>query len=671
MKSPASNKKTQRSDTPAIPNPRREWLAAGAGTAVLLFLYGAFPERIYVFDGILFSGIIERIGENWRADLFNGRHLLFNPLMMFLRDLAVHAGLTLSAYPLIQGVNAVAGALGILLFARFIDRLTRDKALALTFALLLAVSCNYWDRATEGQVYMLMTLGALATAYGALAFTQDATPASALMLCAAFIAAVLFHSVNIVLLPMVLFALRAGSSKAAQSTLWGAAALITAGVTVPFLIAFKIWNSASLRAFFVKTLELYSPGDTVSGPGLIGRIYSAEPLNLFARLSTDANALYSALVAHSPMGGFGAALICLGLAFATYVALRRAEDRRPILLVVLFGAGYALINSFWHGGEFFWAPPLAAALALVSAAAAPPLAQASPKRRREVLGWVGALAVALGGWNFKTDIQPRSILSNNLSYRYSMFVSEHAVPFSWVIISGISDSNLKSYLPYFAHRNREVVEYYFNNQSKAAGLDQLRHFIQQKVQYGIPLYLLPDLVQDKSVDDILRQRWGVSPDDLHGCFGPGHVVRVNQEADQSLFLFIPRDQTEVLFANLIFQALTADQRHSLEVAGVLKNVARFELPPARLRKAVDIAEHSDYGARLLWEGIFKDQNPAARSQAENDIKGFDAWQKSPEFFLRLGELYRSIGLVDDARRKWNEGYRLTHDPRLRDAVLAG
>ncbi|HXS99377.1 MAG TPA: hypothetical protein VN915_01750 [Elusimicrobiota bacterium] len=212
MKSPASDKKTPRLDTPSVASPRREWIAAGSGAAFLLVLYGAFPERIYVFDGILFSGIIERIGANWRADLFNGRHLLFNPLMMFLRDLAVHAGLTLSAYPLIQGVNAVAGALGIVLFARFIYRLTRDKVLALTFAMLLAVSCNYWDRATEGQVYMLMTLGALATAYGALAFTQDATPASALMLCAAFIAAVLFHSVNIVLFPW--FFSRSGPDRA-------------------------------------------------------------------------------------------------------------------------------------------------------------------------------------------------------------------------------------------------------------------------------------------------------------------------------------------------------------------------------------------------------------------------------------------------------------------------
>jgi hypothetical protein len=669
MKSPSPNK-IPRPETPSPADPRREWLAAGTGAVSLLVLYGAFPERVYIFDGILFSGIIERIGDNWRADLFNGRHLLFNPSMMLLRDIALRVGLTISGYSLIQAVNAVVAALGILLFGRLVYRLTRDKGLALTFAGLLAITCNYWDRATEGQVYMLMTFGALATAYGALAFAQEATPASALMLCAAFTAAVLFHSVNIVLLPMVLFALWVGSSKAAKSTVLGAASLIAAGVTVPFLIAFKIWSSASLKAFFVKTLELYSTGEARSGPGLIGKIYSSEPLNLGVRLSGDANALYSALIAHSPMGGFGAAAICLGLAFATYAAMRRAQDRRPLILMVLFGTGYAFINSFWHGGEFFWSPPLAAALALVAAAVAPRLAQVPPKRRRGILGWVGALAIALGGWNFQTDVQPRSRLSNNLSYRYTMFIGEHAVPFSWVIISGISDSNLKSYLPYFAHRNREVVEYFFNNQSKAAGLDLLRQFIQRKVQYGIPLYLLPDLVQDKSVDEVLRQRWGVSPDDLHGCFGSGHVVRVNQESDLSLFLFIPRDQTELLFANLMFQALTADQRRSQEIAGILKNIAKFELPPARLRSAVDIAEHSDYGARLLWEGIFKDLNPSARSKAENDIKGFDAYQKSPEFYLRLGELYRSIGLADDAHRQLNEGFRLTHDPKLRDAARA-
>ena len=667
MKSNSSDK--NQAKKPFVVNPRWEWLVAGVGAALLLALYAAFPERVYVFDGILFSGIIERIGENWRADLFNGRHLIFNPSMMLLRDLALKAGLTVSAYSLIQTMNAVVGVLGVLLFGRLVFRLTRDKELAWIAAGILAISCSYWSRATEGQVHMLMTFGAMATAYGALAFAQEATPASAAKLCAAFVAAVLFHSVNIFLLPMVLLAFWAASGKAAKSTLCSSAALIAAGVTIPFLIAFKISNPASLRSFFIKTLELYSTGETPSWAGLIGRIYSSEPLNLGARLSDGARALYAALISRPPMIGLGASIFCLGLAFAAYAALRRKEDRRPALLMVLWGSGYALINSFWHGGEFFWASPLAAALALISLSAAPRLSLTAPRRRRALLGCAGALTLALGVWNFKKDIQPRTRSADNLSYRYSLFVGEHTVPFSSIIISGVWDSNLKSYLPYFARRNREVVEYYFNNKPKPEGLQLLCDSLRRKVQHRIPLYLLPDLVQDKSVDEELRRLWGVAPEEIRGCFGPGHVVRVSQDSDLSLFLFIPRNETELLFATLLFQALTAaDQRRLQKTVGILKNIAMVELTPARLQKAVAVAERSNYGARLLWEGIFKDLAPAARSKAENDIKEFDAWRETPGFYLRVGEIYRHIGLVDDARRQWSDGYRKTRDPGLRDAA---
>lgn len=666
MKSHSSDKNPARK--PFIVNPRWEWIVAGVGAALLLALYAAFSERVYVFDGILFSGIIERIGENWRADLFNGRHLIFNPSMMLLRDLALKAGLTVSAYSLIQAVNAVAGVLGVLLFGRLVFRLTRDKELAWIAAGILAFSCSYWSRATEGQVYMLMTLGALATAYGAIAFAQEATPASAAKLCAAFVASVLFHSVNIFLLPMVLLAFWAASSKAAKSTLCSSAALIAAGVTIPFLIAFEISNPASLRSFFIKTLEVYSTGETPSWAGLIGRIYS-EPLNLGARLSDGARALYGALVSQPPMIGLGASIFCLGLAFAAYAALRRREDRQPALLIVVWGAGYALINSFWHGAEFFWASPLAASLALISLSAAPRLSLASPRRRRALFGCAGALTLALGAWNFKKDIQPRTRGADNLSYRYSLFVGEHTVPFSSIVISGVWNSNLKSYLPYFARRNREVVEYYFNNKPKPEALRLLCDSLQRKIQHGIPLYLLPDLVKDKSVDEELRRLWGVAPEEIRGCFGPGHVVRVSQDSDLSLFLFIPRNETELLFATLLFQALTAaDQRRLQKTVGMLKNIAMVELTPARLQEAVAVAERSNYGAGLLWDGIFKDLAPAARVQAENDIKKFDAWRETPGFYLRMGEIYRHIGLVDDARRQWSDGYRKTRDPGLRDAA---
>jgi len=85
------------------------WSAAAVVLLGIFVLYLAFPDKVYIFDGIMFSSIIERSTEEWRSQLFNGRHLVFNPFMMYLRDALGAIHLPVRAYPLIQEVNAATG----------------------------------------------------------------------------------------------------------------------------------------------------------------------------------------------------------------------------------------------------------------------------------------------------------------------------------------------------------------------------------------------------------------------------------------------------------------------------------------------------------------------------------------------------------------------------------
>jgi hypothetical protein len=54
--------------------------------SVGFFLWLALPDKVFVFDGVIFSQIVERAIDDWRVDFFNPRHLLFNPFFQFLRD---------------------------------------------------------------------------------------------------------------------------------------------------------------------------------------------------------------------------------------------------------------------------------------------------------------------------------------------------------------------------------------------------------------------------------------------------------------------------------------------------------------------------------------------------------------------------------------------------------
>lgn len=153
---------------------RRAHWAAPTAAAALLGLYWAWPDKVFVFDGVMFGYIIERRVADLGAVLFNCRHLLFNPLMMGLRDALAAAGVALGGYEFIQRVNAVAGAASALVFARVVRRLTGDEALSAAAALLLGVTAVVWSRATEGQVYMLMTLGSLVALWGGAFVVLDA-----------------------------------------------------------------------------------------------------------------------------------------------------------------------------------------------------------------------------------------------------------------------------------------------------------------------------------------------------------------------------------------------------------------------------------------------------------------------------------------------------------------
>ncbi|MBI3289093.1 MAG: hypothetical protein HYZ74_06215, partial [Elusimicrobia bacterium] len=172
-----------------------------------LAVWLSLPDQVLVFDGVMFSGIVERIVDEWRRELFNPRHLLFNPAFMLLRDALAACGVHVAAYRLFQCVNALVGVAGLWLFGLLLREACEDDAVAVGGAALLGAAWSYGTRATEGQVYMILAAGGLWTLWAAARLLRKPSLAAALHVSAALAVTILFHAAAVALVPAVLLAL--------------------------------------------------------------------------------------------------------------------------------------------------------------------------------------------------------------------------------------------------------------------------------------------------------------------------------------------------------------------------------------------------------------------------------------------------------------------------------
>jgi hypothetical protein len=638
----------------------RELGLAAAGLLVLFVLYLSFPERVYVFDGVMFAGVIERGVDDWRAEVFNRRHLLFNPMMMAARDSLASLGVRWSGYDVMQRANALFGALGIGLFFLILKRATKDLTVSLLGAALLAVSSTYWSRAIEGQVYMSMTLGALTTLWAALWLLEKPGPASAAALAACAAAAVSVHAANAALAGMGLAALYF-SSKRGRSWAGVAAVGSIALVGIAYAFIYKLSSPAALLSFFVNATEYRSAGSESWG-SLVQRFFTTGGLRPLDRLSLILDELYAAVAVNGgrPWSVLGGAAMAGGIGFAAWRGLKDQEQRATAAVFLAFGGAFLALNVFWLGGLFFWVPPLAAAIGLGA------LWASKKGLNRQALGGVGGLVLALGVWNFALGVRPQADIRNNAGHRAALFVAEHTTPSSWIVISGYGAfPNAKVYLGYFAHRSRQVIEYYFDRHPKAEALSRLAGFLDENMASGIPIYLLNDLVEDAGVQKLMKERWDLTMDELRGPFGSGTLLPLARSPEGvAVYLFAPHKHLVELYCGMAFTAATAPPgTHLDESVTALRAISKMMTPEQR-KQAGKLLVKSDYGMAMIFEGFSRYMNGASLESAKKRVAKFAEYRKTPDFMLRAGNLYVILGLVSEARREWTEAYRLSKDPRL-------
>ncbi len=617
----------------ALDSKTRWELAAGAALLAALGFYLAYPDKIFVLDGVFYGLAIEKHVVSLRAALLNPRHLLFLSALMLLRDALSAIGLTLDGYTLIQRVNACAGALGLWIFYRLIARISKDRAMAAITTTLLGASYGYWSRATEGQVYMLMTLGAICVLAAAINLFEKPSPLRAFSLTAIWLISFLFHSANAALVPAVAAALcLATPSRRHRTFLVPSAVMVLAAALVVFQIL-NIHTSEELLRYLA--IDFGGPRLAEKVPNwsaLIVSFFHGGGAGIKTLLEQSLDCLFSSLlICHLPlpMKAAAGALMAAGGAAVAALAWRRLDtiQRRAATIFAVAGLGMASLSTFWPGGIFFWTFPLAALMALTSLCGAKLLEDANNRHRRRILGAAAGMALAAGAWNLHAGIRPQSRIENNAGHARALFVRDHTLATSWVVISGLGFGNSKVYLTQFARRSNRALEYFLDSGPKALALAKFKAFLQDAVAHGLPLYALSDLIDDPAVAKNIRSLWGVTPEEVKACFGSGEFRLISTyDANLKLYLFIPDDRRELLFSGLTFNVLDMnDLEHIREASSVMRRLAA-EMTPAQRRRTAAILKESRYGALTSLAGMSPYLDASTRPQAEAYAQGF---MKSP------------------------------------------
>ena len=172
---------------------RNYWLWL-VGVAALI-VYAATLTDVHTYDAYSYAAAVQTKPV---VETFHPHHLLYAPLGSAVNQLAQAFGYTGMALLPLQWLNALAGALGVTIWAWVVERLTQRRSLALLGAVLLGATFAWWRYAVEVEVY---TLAALFLMLGLGFLLQILTTPLRLRLwfglAVAHAGAMLFHQTNV------------------------------------------------------------------------------------------------------------------------------------------------------------------------------------------------------------------------------------------------------------------------------------------------------------------------------------------------------------------------------------------------------------------------------------------------------------------------------------------
>ncbi|MDQ2799636.1 MAG: hypothetical protein M3Y13_08350, partial [Armatimonadota bacterium] len=435
-----------------------------------LALYGSTRTHLNTFDAVAYANQIGLCAQTGKlGSLFHPHHLLFNALGFGLWRLAQAYGYAGGPLVVLQSLNGVLGALGLVLFYGLLRRLLPEESrLALPVALGLGGSFGFWICAADGRVNMASTVLLIAAFARLCRLLRGATLKMAAQVGALAGAAVLFHqSAGLFLLVGLAGVWIAGTRARGRRLLayggaWAATVCLPYALVSIFCLHLHSWsgfhhwaNSYAERGWWWDfhlrhnvRLDIYALRHAVFVEPLNRAAFSLTPDSPLAAQMACAGILAVLWLAYlTVLAGWMAALAALALALPR---LRHSRDGRVVVISLLWIGLYAAFFTVWCPGYFvFWVPILIPLGLLLALAGARLEVRCGARFRRPAGAWV-ALFILL---NVSCSIVPQMMPAVGLSQRVARDIRGHTQPRDLIVVAGAGDAaQCEVDVPYFANR---------------------------------------------------------------------------------------------------------------------------------------------------------------------------------------------------------------------------
>lgn len=177
--------------------------AGALAFGIPLAVYLAFPNRNYGADAVEY---VLSINAGTPESLFHPHHLIYNPIGFVFGKALEGLGISISTTTLMQTVNSLAAATGLVLFFVILLRLSSKVTTSLIFTFLFAFSMALWEYAIEAEVYvfgLVFLISSLLLIIDSLSKGSEPKPSMLISLGVLGSFACLFHQMHILFMAVV------------------------------------------------------------------------------------------------------------------------------------------------------------------------------------------------------------------------------------------------------------------------------------------------------------------------------------------------------------------------------------------------------------------------------------------------------------------------------------
>lgn len=539
---------------------KKEIIIAFSVSVLLLLIYLSFPCKMFYFDGLMYSSIVEAKEPGWQTRLAWANHLSFNYYGHAFWRFLKYIGIERNGYSSLQIMNSFFSSATVFMFFLFVVRLVKKIWIAVLMSLLLGFSAAFWYRASDAQVYPPSVFHLTLSFLLAWSYVRYRTTLKLLLLSVSTGIAVLAHQGNVFFVPTAAAAILISNNIKRKKIKDFIIFSIIAGGIISLAYFYALTyqerilmdrnGNLTINKITLKTAlnwgkgnaGSYSPDKYVNSYVNFPKLGELSFSKSIKQNLIDSNLRHFAafIRAFNTCIWYGPAT-CVGYGFPgkqfwptvskilfvgifLFMLIKTKvwfKYKEFLKLFAVWLITYILFVSWFAPGcEDYWYHFLIPLFSLGGCVIYEFLKDenVSLLLRKSVFGLFLCSIIIIPPVNFFDSIYPISIAENNVNYVKALFVKKYVKKGGVVIISGLSWNPGKVYIPSFADVGRISFDLIFVYNPKVQGLQILKNQVEMIASQGMNIYALDEIFY-KTTEEGLKQ-WKVSMDEIKEIFKP-------------------------------------------------------------------------------------------------------------------------------------------------------